>query len=98
MVWLGRVSYSTYLCHVFVLEPFVALANPPLASLGVRGRLAALAVLAAVPVAAVSAVLYYLVEKPGIQCGKLVSVWLARRPAVPEPAVAAVEACTPPSV
>jgi peptidoglycan/LPS O-acetylase OafA/YrhL len=98
MVWLGRISYSTYLCHVYVLEPVAALAYPRLASLGVRGRLAALAVLAVVPIAAVSAALHYLVERPGIQLGKRVSVWLTRRSAVPEPAVAAVEACTPPSV
>jgi peptidoglycan/LPS O-acetylase OafA/YrhL len=106
VVWLGRLSYSTYLCHVFVLEPVVALANPSLASLGVRGRLAALALLASVPIVAISAVLHYVVEKPGIQFGKQVALWLARRPAVPvpiavpvaEPAVAAVEACTPPSV
>jgi peptidoglycan/LPS O-acetylase OafA/YrhL len=98
VVWLGRLSYSTYLCHVFVLGPLVPVVNPRLAWLGDRGRLVVLAVVAFVPVLAVSAVLYYLVEKPGIQLGKQVSTWLARRPAVPEPAVAAVEACTPPSV
>jgi peptidoglycan/LPS O-acetylase OafA/YrhL len=100
VVWLGRLSYSTYLCHIFVLEPIIAVVNGPLAWLGDRGRLVALAVIVVVPIVAVSAVLHYLIEKPGIQFGKQVSLWLARRPrpAVPEPAVAAVEACTPPSV
>jgi peptidoglycan/LPS O-acetylase OafA/YrhL len=95
VVWLGRLSYSTYLCHMFVLEPVVAAVNEPLVGLGlgVRGRLLALAVVAAVPIVAISAVLHYLVEKPGIQFGKQVSAWLARRPepADPEPAVAAPE-------
>jgi peptidoglycan/LPS O-acetylase OafA/YrhL len=107
VVWLGRLSYSTYLCHVFVLGPVVGVAKEPLAwlGLGVRGRLVALAVLAGVPILAVSAVLHYLVEKPGMQFGRQVSALLARRPApavpvaaaVPEPAVAVVEAYTPPS-
>jgi peptidoglycan/LPS O-acetylase OafA/YrhL len=100
IVWLGRLSYSTYLCHMFVLEPVIAAVNGPLAGLGlgVRARLVVLAVLAAVPIVAVSAVLHYLVEKPGMQFGKQVSVWLARRPAIVEPAVAAAVEAYPPSV
>jgi peptidoglycan/LPS O-acetylase OafA/YrhL len=92
VVWLGRLSYSTYLCHMFVLEPVVAIAREslPLGSLGVRGKLVVLGFLASVPIVAVSAILYYLIEKPGIRFGRQVSQWLVRRPAAaalePEPA------------
>jgi peptidoglycan/LPS O-acetylase OafA/YrhL len=96
VVWLGRLSYSTYLCHGFVLEALIPVVNERLAWLGDRARLVALAVAAFVAVVALSAVLYYLVEKPGIQIGKQVSSWLARRrPAVPERAEATVEARAP---
>lgn len=69
-VRLGRISYSTYLCHDRVL----ALADAALAAAGARpgpwARFAALAAVGVPLVVATSAALYYLVERPGVALGK----------------------------
>ena len=93
VVWLGRLSYSTYLCHMFVLGPVVAIANGPLASLSGRARLAAHGLRFGANLA-ISAVLYYLIEKPGVGLGRQVSAWMVRRSAVRRP-VPAIEPCQP---
>ena len=80
MVWLGRVSYSTYLCHnrvfTFVDETVLRLMNAPTPMV----RSIALLVIGVPLVAAASGALYYLVENPGIQLGKRLAKQLDRRP------------------
>ena len=65
LVWLGKLSYCTYLCHTLVLGPIATAMSPHLAAYGARGRFLAILAIAAPTIIAVSAALHYLVEKPG---------------------------------
>jgi peptidoglycan/LPS O-acetylase OafA/YrhL len=76
VVWLGKVSYCTYLCHMFMITPIANAMSTHVAPLGPRVGLVLLFAAAAPAILAVSAALHYLVEKPGMRFGK----WLASRP------------------
>jgi peptidoglycan/LPS O-acetylase OafA/YrhL len=68
--WLGKVSYSTYLCHALVLEGVIAALGSSFTRLGERGRVGVLVALGFPLIVAASAALHALVEKPGMALGK----------------------------
>lgn len=74
LTWLGRVSYSTYLSHLLVLDACTALLVPSGAAIG--GRWWAFAMVFPATAAGTllaSAVLYRWVEAPGIAMGRRVA-------------------------
>jgi peptidoglycan/LPS O-acetylase OafA/YrhL len=79
VVWLGQISYSTYLCHDRVLMLVDgALARWPY-PLSAAERGVALVAVGVPMILAASAALYYLVERPGIGLGKRLAARLDRR-------------------
>jgi peptidoglycan/LPS O-acetylase OafA/YrhL len=85
VVWLGTISYSTYLCHGLAIEMVESLLGPSLREMAPRGRALRMIGLGFPLTLGLSAALYYLVEKPGIWAGKVLASKIGRRPAV-EPA------------
>ena len=82
VVWLGRVSYSTYLCHNFVLSMLEAALGKTFTGMTERHRVVVLLLLGCPLVVGFSALLFHLVEKPGMRLGKkIVSMW-TERPAI----------------
>ena len=77
MVWLGKVSYCTYLCHNRIFEAIDSwnVGASPLV------RFMVLVVVGFPLVLAGSAALHHLVEKPGIQLGKRLAQQWERRAA-----------------
>lgn len=79
VIWLGRVSYSTYLCHNFVLSMVETVLGPSFVHMSERHRLVVLLAVGCPLVVGFSALLFYFVEQPGIRLGKrLVSTWQGR--------------------
>ncbi len=78
VAWLGKVSYSTYLVHEFVLAFVESVLGSTYVSLSPRGRSLALIGLAVPLILALSAFLYTFVEKPGIRLGKEIVSWTRR--------------------
>jgi peptidoglycan/LPS O-acetylase OafA/YrhL len=91
VVWLGQISYCTYLCHSIVLSEVPALLGDRFTRMDAYGRLLALAGLGIPTTLGLSAALHYAVEKPGMRIGKEVSSWFER----PATAPAIVEAKEP---
>ena len=82
--WLGKISYSIYLCHslvVWVAQWALFQAFPNLTRVG---HLVSLTAITLVTTVGVSAALYYGIEAPGIRLGKrLTEKKAARQPAEP---------------
>jgi peptidoglycan/LPS O-acetylase OafA/YrhL len=78
VVWLGQLSYSTYLCHNHALSLVESLLGDSYTRMSGRGRVLVLIALGAPMILAMSAALYHLIEKPGIRLGKEVSAWWFR--------------------
>lgn len=91
VIWLGRVSYSTYLCHNFVLSMVEGVMGSSFTSMNERHRVIVLILVGCPLIAGFSALLFYFVEQPGIRLGKrLVAAWQPRSArAAPAPSVAA---------
>lgn len=66
LAWVGTVSYSLYLCHLFVERVI-----PSVAAGGMAGLSVAFVELA-VPSLAIAAVLYLLIERPSMSLGRLI--------------------------
>jgi peptidoglycan/LPS O-acetylase OafA/YrhL len=75
--WLGEISYSTYLLHGFVLWLLVQ-QLPPMLHLDARESWIFLPLMAlgSCLLIIISSVTYLLIEKPGINAGKRILLWL----------------------
>jgi peptidoglycan/LPS O-acetylase OafA/YrhL len=73
MLWLGTISYSFYLLHAMVL--WQLLPRFP-TTLGIRFAAGVFGILPLV--IAGSAASYYLIESPGIACGRKCLAWFFR--------------------
>jgi peptidoglycan/LPS O-acetylase OafA/YrhL len=76
--WLGKVSYSTYLCHHIGLSLARFAWGGMFLRMGPWGRILGLVGFGFPLILALSAALYYVIERPGIRLGQDVSSWLMR--------------------
>jgi peptidoglycan/LPS O-acetylase OafA/YrhL len=88
VVWLGQISYCTYLCHTSVLGLIPTILGDRFARMDSYGRLLSLAALGIPTTLGLSAALHYVVEKPGMRIGKEVASWFERPAAAPAPIAA----------
>jgi peptidoglycan/LPS O-acetylase OafA/YrhL len=83
LTFIGRVSYSIYLCHFIILLAITPYCIMFLNNAGVSHRFTLLGialVITTILVLALSVILYYLVEKPFIRTGKMVASKYATNP------------------
>jgi peptidoglycan/LPS O-acetylase OafA/YrhL len=85
VVFLGKVSYSTYLCHTLAMVTVANALGSSFASLTPRGKWAVDLLVVSPFILAFSWILYQYVERPGMELGRS----LAARLAHPKPVAAA---------
>ena len=85
VVWLGTLSYSTYLSHLLVLDLLKAVLGGWMEPMAPRARSWVLIGLGFPLILGLSAVLYHFIEKPGMALGKTLAKRM-RKPPVIEPA------------
>jgi peptidoglycan/LPS O-acetylase OafA/YrhL len=96
--YLGKISFSAYLCHFAMLQICAALVDTEILAFA-RAHWAihftVLMALTLVSTMAVSAATYHLIEVPGQECGKRLIRWLESRSADRAPSLADAAATNP---
>ena len=88
VVWLGTLSYSTYLSHELVFNLLKTLLGGWMQTMTPRARSWVLMGLGFPLILGLSAALYHFVEKPGMALGKTLAKKMMRKPSVVEPPIA----------
>jgi peptidoglycan/LPS O-acetylase OafA/YrhL len=82
VVWLGTLSYSTYLSHELVFNLLKAVLGDWMAPMSPRSRLWILMSLGFPLILALSAALYHFIEKPGMALGKSLAKKMRKSPVI----------------
>ena len=92
VVWLGKLSYSTYLCHHLGFRTVKWALGPSFEAMTPRMRLGSLICGGFPVILALSFALYHLIERPGMWAGKVIAKKMGRKPVRTPPEVLADEA------